>query len=87
MRTVPEKTLRNWNAGAGTGPGRTQAKRSNTFNQKITVDAVQGSGTSSLHSCAVMEGSTGIYEKGESSHENIAGRKRNRVLIKQSMEK
>ena len=29
LRTVAEKTLRKWKAGAGTGSGRTQAKRSN----------------------------------------------------------
>lgn len=46
----------------------------------ITVDAVQGSETSSLYSCAVMEGSTEIYGKGETCHENIANQKENRAF-------
>lgn len=44
MRTMPEKTLRNWKTGAGTGSGRTQAKRSKEIQTKkyITVDTMQG---------------------------------------------
>jgi len=51
MRTVPEKTLRNWKTGAGTGSGRTQAKRSNDIQIKkhITVDTMQGNKKFSLY--------------------------------------
>jgi len=41
--TLPEKTLRNWKAGAGTGPGEKTGKTLKYIQILIAVDAVRGS--------------------------------------------
>lgn len=74
MRTVPEKTLRNWKTGAGTGSGRTQAKRSNEIQTKkhITVDTMQGNEKGfPVFMCCYLEQHK-VYRGEECRHESIA---------------
>lgn len=73
MRTVPEKTLRNWKTGAGTGSGRTQAKRSNNIQIKkhITVDTMQGNQSFPCIDVLLFRNGTRFEDREGCRHESI----------------
>ena len=75
LRTLPEKTLRNWNTGTGTGSGREQETLRNINNEElITADTVQGGDTMLPCIYVLLSGNSAkAGEKGGEIQENRTG--------------